>query len=728
VSGRAKQSGGAAARSASKGAESQGAVSKDAGAPAPRSDPQRRMHALGLVQPMDYVLHLPLRYEDETRVVAIATLRPGFPAQVEGEVLRCEVQYRPRKQLTAAIADGSGELQLRWLNFYPSQQKQLTIGRRLRARGEVRGGLFGREMVHPRISVAEAPLPDALTPIYPTTEGLHQTILRKAIAQALEQADLADTLPPAVCERYGLEPFEPSIRVLHAPPPGVSESELVERAHPAWKRIKFDELLAQQLSLAAARAARRLHKAPSLPLSTRADSLVRRLHAQLPFRLTGAQQRVVAEVAEDLAQKHPMHRLLQGDVGSGKTVVAALAAAQAIDAGAQVALMAPTELLAEQHFRKLVGWLQPLGIHVAWLSGSLGAKARREATAGIASGAVQLVVGTQALIQDHVEFERLGLSIVDEQHRFGVGQRLALNRKGEAGDAAARTAFKDAGKGTGPYRGSLVPHQLNMSATPIPRTLAMTFFADLDVSVIDELPPGRTPVVTKLVSDTRREEVIARIAQAVREGQQAYWVCPLVEESEALELQTAVDTYETMCAALPDIRVGLVHGRLPQAEKAHVMDAFRAGNVDLLVATTVIEVGVDVPNATLMVVEHAERFGLAQLHQLRGRVGRGAGESVCVLMYQGPLSPVARERLRTMFETDDGFEVARRDLAQRGPGEFLGTRQSGLALLRFADLENDSAIAEQAREAAAWLRDQYPDAARAHLLRWMRGREDFLRT
>ncbi|MDM9557774.1 ATP-dependent DNA helicase RecG [Bordetella petrii] len=676
----------------------------------PLTDVQRKLHSLGLATPGDCILHLPLRYEDETRVVPIASLRPGLPAQVEGEILRSEVLYRPRRQLTAVMGDGTGELQLRWLNFYPSQQKQLAIGRRLRARGEVRGGLFGREMVHPRMSSADAALPEALTPVYPSTEGLSQPSLRKAIAQALQQADLSDTLPPQALQRYGLMPFEPAIRLLHAPPPGVSEQDLVERGHPAWRRIKFDELLAQQLSLAAARAARRCIQAEPLPRQGGPGGLVERLYQALPFKLTGAQQRVVEEIAADLAKPYPMHRLLQGDVGSGKTVVAAIAAAQAIACGAQVALMAPTEILAEQHFHKLVAWLQPLGVNVAWLSGSQTAKARRQAAASAADGGVQLVVGTQALIQDHVEFHRLGLSIVDEQHRFGVGQRLALTRKGEV-----------------PH-GQTVPHQLNMSATPIPRTLAMTFFADLDVSVIDELPPGRTPVVTKLVSDSRRDEVIAHIASAVREGRQAYWVCPLVEESEALQLQTAVDTYEAMLADLPDLRLGLVHGRLPQADKAAVMQAFRDGEIDLLVATTVIEVGVDVPNASLMVIEHAERFGLAQLHQLRGRVGRGSAESVCVLLYQAPLSQVARQRLRAMFETSDGFEIARRDLEQRGPGEFLGTRQSGLALLRFADLEADVGIAEQARDAASWLRAEHPGAIEAHLARWMRGREDFLRT
>jgi len=636
-------------------------------------------------------------------------LRPGAWAQVEGEVLRSEVVLRPRRQLTATLADESGELGLRWLNFYPSQHKQLQAGKRLRARGEVRAGMFGLEMIHPHMGSAETPLPDALTPVYPTTEGLAQPALRRAIAQALEQADLSECLPPAVLRRYGLHPFDQAIRTLHTPAPDLSECELVEKAHPAWVRIKFDELLAQQLSLAAARAARREKRAQPLPREG-AASLIQRLLAVLPFSLTGAQRRVVDEIAADLEGTHPMHRLLQGDVGSGKTVVAALAAAQAIGNGAQVALMAPTELLAEQHFRRLVQWLEPLGVHVAWLAGSLPVKARRDALARLADGEASLVVGTQALIQDSVDFSALGLIIVDEQHRFGVGQRLALSRKGETPD--------DAG----------VPHQLNMSATPIPRTLAMTFFADLDVSVIDELPPGRTPVKTKLVADTRRAEVIQRVAQAARQGRQAYWVCPLVEESEALALQTAVDTHQTLCQELPDLRLGLVHGRLAPSEKALVMQAFRDGELDMLVATTVIEVGVDVPNASLMVIEHAERFGLAQLHQLRGRVGRGSAESVCVLLYQHPLSPIARERLRAMYETNDGFEIARRDLEQRGPGEFLGVRQSGMALLRFADLATDARIAEQARDAATVLRQTYPAAADAHLARWMRGREDYLRT
>ncbi len=674
------------------------------------TDVQKKLKRLGLVEADDFVLHLPIRYEDETQVVPIAQARPGSTAQVEGDIVHAEISYRPRRHLVAKIADASGELQLRWLNFYPSQHKQLIAGQPLRARGEVRGGSFGREIIHPRMSAARRALPEALTPVYPTTDGLAQPILRRALMQALDCADLSDTLPDDVREAEGLMAFESAVRVLHGPTPDIAEAALTERTHPAWTRIKFDELLAQQLSLAAARAARLEKRATPLPAKRGKTGLVARLVGSLPFALTQAQQRVVAEISADLGRNHPMHRLLQGDVGSGKTVVAALAAAQAVDAGAQVALMAPTEILAEQHYVKLSGWLTPLGVQVAWLSGSVPLKARRAAIAAAQSGQAQVLVGTQAVIQDHVEFLRLGLAIVDEQHRFGVGQRLALSRKGES-DTGVR-----------------VPHQLGMSATPIPRTLAMTVFADLDVSVIDALPPGRTPVVTKLLADSRRGELLHRIGEAARAGQQVYWVCPLVEESEAVELQNAVDTHERMVGELPDLRVGLIHGRLAPAEKAEVMRAFRAGELQVLVATTVIEVGVDVPNASLMVIEHAERFGLAQLHQLRGRVGRGAAESVCVLLYQAPLSMVARERLRAMFETNDGFEIARRDLAQRGPGEFLGKRQSGLALLRFADLDLDVALAESARARAADLRANRPEVAAAHLARWMRGREDFLRT
>jgi ATP-dependent DNA helicase RecG len=485
---------------------------------------------------------------------------------------------------------------------------------------------------------------------------------------------------------------------------------LMEHVHPAWIRIKFDELLAQQLSLAAARAARQSKQAQPYTHKTN-QSLVSKLLNSLPFKLTAAQMRVHKEIAADLGRSFPMYRLLQGDVGSGKTVVAALAALQAIEYGAQVALMAPTEILAEQHYVKLKSWCEPLGIKVCWLAGSVSTKDRREALQAIRSGEAKLVVGTQALIQEGVDFQSLGLIIVDEQHRFGVSQRLTLSRKGEHVDAT-----------------SWVPHQLTMSATPIPRTLAMTFYADLEVSSIDELPPGRSPVVTKLIASDRRSELIQHIAQACDKGQQTYWVCPLVEESETLDLQTAVDTHQDLTSALAGLNVGLVHGRLPTAEKAQVMQAFRIGEIDVLVATTVIEVGVDIPNASMMVIEHAERFGLAQLHQLRGRVGRGALQSVCVLLYQTPLSLIARQRLKAMYETQDGFEIAQRDLDLRGPGELLGARQSGMALLKFADLATDSGLVAIAREVAKDLRQYAPEVAEKHLDRWMRGREDFLRS
>ena len=676
----------------------------------PMSLTERKLLHLGLREPSDFVVHLPLRYEDETRIAAISDLRPGVPAQVEGEVIRSEVQLRPRRQLHAILQDDSGhQLALRWLNFYPSQQKQLAVGKRLRVRGEVRSGFGGYEMVHPKVSAAGGELPAALTPVYPTTDGLSQASLRKAIDKALGVADLSDTLPESLRERYGLIPFEQAIRILHHPPARISYADLIEREHPAWLRIKFDELLAQQLSLAAARAARRRQRAPAL--GRQAGELMDALRRSLPFQLTAAQERVIAEISADLGRGFPMHRLLQGDVGSGKTIVAAFAAAQAISGGRQVAIMAPTEILAEQHYHKLSGWLAPLGVRIAWLSGSLGGRARKDAMADIESGRAQLVVGTQALIQEKVSFAELGLAILDEQHRFGVGQRLELSRKGES-----------------PGAGPLIPHQLNMSATPIPRTLAMTFFADLDVSAIDELPPGRSPVLTKLIADTRRDDVLGSVVAEVRQGRQAYWVCPLVEESEALQLQTAVDTHARLVQALPDMRVGLVHGKLTAAAKQEIMQDFRDGRVDLLVATTVIEVGVDVPNASLMIIEHAERFGLAQLHQLRGRVGRGSRQSICVLMYQAPLSAIARQRLRAMYETADGFEISRRDLAQRGPGEFLGLRQSGQDLLRFASLDTDARIVEQVQEAVQDMTANHAVHVRAHLRRWMRYRQDLLRS
>ena len=669
-----------------------------------------KFERLGLTTPESLILHLPLRYEDETQIQDIAALRPGMSAQVEGEIVRSDVILKPRRQLTAVLRDDTAEVGLRWLTFYPSQQTQMQAGKRWRVRGEVRGGLYGYELIHPRISAPGAALSVALTPIYPTTDGLSQPSLRKAITQALGSAAMQDTLPAALLEKLDLMPFEEAVRTLHAPTPEMDAHALMEHEHPAWTRIKFDELLAQQLSLAAARAARQSKQAQ--PFTHKINqSLVAKLKNSLPFTLTGAQHRVSDEIAADLGRSFPMYRLLQGDVGSGKTVVAALAALQAIDHGAQVALMAPTEILAEQHYVKLKSWCDPLGIRVCWLAGSVSAKDRREALQAIRSGEAKLVVGTQALIQESVDFQALGLIIVDEQHRFGVTQRLTLSRKGE------HVGLTD-----------WVPHQLTMSATPIPRTLAMTFYADLEVSSIDELPPGRTPVVTKLIASDRRSELIQHIAQACDKEQQTYWVCPLVEESEALDLQTAVDTHKDLTEALVGFNVGLVHGRLPTAEKARVMQAFRMGEIDVLVATTVIEVGVDVPNASMMVIEHAERFGLAQLHQLRGRVGRGALQSVCVLLYQTPLSLIARQRLKAMYETQDGFEIAQRDLELRGPGELLGARQSGMALLKFADLATDSSLVNLAREVAKDLRQYAPEVVEKHLDRWMRGREDFLRS
>ncbi|MEK0435460.1 MAG: ATP-dependent helicase recG [Pseudomonadota bacterium] len=665
-----------------------------------------RLARLGLSSDMARVLHLPIRYEDETQLVLIseARQRHGDTVQIEGVVSDCDVQYRPRRQLIVKLQDDSGLLTLRFLNFYGSQVTQMAVGKRLRVRGEMRHGFFGDEMVHPVVKVihVDTPLPQALTPVYPAGEGLSQTVLRKAIDDAMSKIDWCDTLPESLRSSLDLLAFEPTIQLLHNPPPDIDADALLERTHPAWIRVKFDELLAQQLSMKRAQVARRQQGAPALSVE---GELSQALITSLPFSLTTAQQRVLQEIRADLQENYPMQRLLQGDVGSGKTVVAALAAAQAIDSGYQAALMAPTEILAEQHFRKIEAWLTPLGIEVAWLTGSLRKREKDNAKQRIESGDARLVIGTHALIQQEVEFARLGLVIVDEQHRFGVAQRLTLRNKGI----------------------DSVPHQLMMSATPIPRTLAMTYFADLEVSVIDELPPGRTPIVTRLVAQERRDEVIARVHAAALSGRQAYWVCPLIEESEALQLQTATETHALLSEALPDLKVGLVHGRLKPAEKQATMDAFAQGQLHLLVATTVIEVGVDVPNASLMVIEHAERFGLSQLHQLRGRVGRGDAASVCLLLFQGPLGPVAQQRLAIMRESSDGFEIARHDLAIRGPGEFLGARQSGQAMLRFADLEKDQWLVERARNVALTLLAQQPEVAEAHLARWLGAREDFLR-
>jgi len=660
-----------------------------------------KLEKLGLTCQADLVLHLPLRFEDETCITSIADAVPGVAAQFEVTVVSSEIAYRPRRQLLCRVEDDSGPLILRFLNFYPSQQKVLQPGARLRVFGEVRGGFLGAELVHPRFHVAhhDEPLPLALTPVYPTTAGLGQGTLRRLIERALNEVDLDETLPASMVQQLHLKDFAASVRSLHAPLAGLSPDQLAAAQRPAWQRIAFDELLAQQISLRQAYAARRARGAPPLAGDR---TLTCQLLASLPFKLTVAQQRVWQELAHDLAQPHPMQRLLQGDVGSGKTVLAALAMLQAVEAGHQAALMAPTEILAEQHYRKLSQWLTPLGLDIAWLSGSQKKRDKTAALAKVGAGETALVVGTHALIEEGVEFARLGLAIVDEQHRFGVRQRLALKQKG------------------------VQAHQLAMSATPIPRTLAMSYYADLDVSVLDELPSGRTPVVTKLVGAARRDEIVERMRALCREGRQAYWVCPLIEESEALQLKTAEETYAHLTSELPELHIGLVHGRLKPGEKAAVMAAFVGNEINLLVATTVIEVGVDVPNASLMVIEHAERFGLAQLHQLRGRVGRGVSESACVLLYAPPLSETARARLKVIYENSDGFEIARQDLHLRGPGEFIGARQSGLPLLRFADLE-DTALVAAARTAAEEMLAHWPEHVERHLARWLGGRAELLK-
>jgi len=681
---------------------------------------------LGIQRDFDLVLHLPMRYDDETRLYKIAGAPRGLAVLVEGVVVESAVKFRPKRQLVCSIEDDSGVLVMRFLNFYTSQMKQLAPGTRVRLYGEIRDGFFGAEMVHPRYRVvrADTPLSKTLTPVYPTTAGLSQANLQRVVRDAVSAGDLSDTLPANVLAAMKLPPFGRSVRLLHYPPQAIEQAALQDRTHPAWRRVKFDELLAQQLSMRIHYDRRKTVSAP--PLRPR-DKLTRALLAALPFELTRAQLKAASDIRRDLATPHPTQRLLQGDVGSGKTVVAALAALQALENGYQVAVMAPTEILAEQHFHKFSDWLKTLGVRIEWLTGSLLAKQKRTALERIATGDAQLAIGTHALFQEDVEFSKLGLAIIDEQHRFGVRQRLALRLKGSKPGIAAQ------------------PHQLMMSATPIPRTLAMSYYADLDVSVIDEMPPGRTPIVTRLIADARRDEVVQRVRDACVAGSQAYWVCPLIEETEAvvaastssarpsrarleaLQLQTALDTYDRLKSTFPEMTVGLVHGRLPTAEKAAVMQAFKEGAIQLLVATTVIEVGVDVPNATLMIIENAERMGLSQLHQLRGRVGRGGGNSTCILLYQQPLSMLARERLKIIYESTDGFEVARQDLRLRGPGEILGARQSGVPMLRFADLEKDLDLLEAARTAAAELLRDAPDVAQRHLQRWLGGKQQYLR-
>jgi ATP-dependent DNA helicase RecG len=895
---------------------------KTASAPA-KSAPQKALEKLGLVRPIDLALHIPMRYEDETQITPLKDCRDGDTAQIEGEVTSCEVVIRGRRQLVVMLDDGTDVCSLRFLHFYPSQLKQLAVGQRIRARGELRGGMFGWSMLHPACKSAGGVLPSALTPVYSTVAALPQNYLRKTVLSGLDQAGrsgaLQETIPEVFLKQTASMSgwtLQQSLSFLHYPAPDVSLAQLEDRSHPAWQRLKLEELLAQQLSqleskrerdaLRAPRLVSRVaatnsrtasatepadaavartallrdnssavHSGASITVASSTASLRDRLLAAIPFQLTAAQQRVCAEIAQDIARDVPMHRLLQGDVGSGKTVVAALAAAVCIDAGYQCALMAPTEILAEQHFSKLISWLEPLGITVARLSGSQKTKERRAMLALIASGEAALVVGTHAVIQEKVQFHKLALAIIDEQHRFGVKQRLALREKMQAGVDANPDVDTDMvlpplplgeGGGEGSQRmvkqgfeniknkenGQLVhvntaqaainnvvnsavqsptaiapaqihkaqtsaantnaaqhthsstfphsavpqqePHLLMMTATPIPRTLAMSYYADLDVSTIDELPPGRTPIITKVISDARRDEVVQRIRAQIEAGRQVYWVCPLIEESEAIDLTNATETHAELSAALqgtapspasmapaphtaaqsvdassatsrqasaatamqakssqinpaspsvslssntganPEyvpIQVGLLHSRMPPADKKAVMAQFTSGHMQVLVSTTVIEVGVDVPNASLMVIEHAERFGLSQLHQLRGRVGRGAAASACVLMYatgeSGKLGETARARLKAMADTNDGFEIAKQDLEIRGPGEFLGARQSGAALLRFADLTTDAQLLQTARQLAPRMLDQHKELAEKHIARWLCGRVDYLK-
>jgi ATP-dependent DNA helicase RecG len=662
-----------------------------------------RLARLGITQVQDLLFLLPTRYEDRTHVTALGSLTPGAHAVVEGEIQLTEVTYRRRRQLLCRISDGSGFLTLRFFHFTAAQQHALMRGLRLRCYGEVRRGPLGLEIVHPeyrRVNAEPEALEEALTPMYPATEGLTQPRLRMLIGQALGELggnlSVRDWLPPEVQRSLNLPALRDALELLHRPPRDQDHTQLLTGHHPAQRRLAFEELLAHQLSLRLRKL--RTEADPGLPLNDPSD-LAARLLAALPFQLTAAQQRARAEIDADLTGRHPMLRLLQGDVGCGKTVVAALAAARAVGSGQQVALMAPTELLAEQHWRNLSGWFKPLGLPVALLTGSQPARTRRSAEEAIASGEIQIIVGTHALFQKGINFAKLALIIVDEQHRFGVQQRMTLQEKGRAA--------------------GLMPHQLIMTATPIPRTLAMTAYADLDISVIDELPPGRTPVVTVVMADTRRHEVVQRILVACRSGRQAYWVCPLIDESEELRYQAAEETAIALREALPELKVELVHGRQPAAQKEAAMAAFKANRVQLLVATTVIEVGVDVANATLMIIENAERMGLAQLHQLRGRVGRGEEASMCVLLYRAPLSQLARARLRAIRETTDGFEIARRDLELRGPGELLGTRQTGLAQLRVADLARDTDLLPGVQKTAELMLRDYPDNITPLTTRWI---------
>ncbi|UCM61887.1 ATP-dependent DNA helicase RecG [Aeromonas hydrophila] len=668
---------------------------------------QEKLERLGLATVQDLLFHLPLRYEDRTQVWPIGDLPPGLHGAVEGEIQDTQLVMGRRRMLVCRISDGTGTLTLRFFNFTAAQKNSLSPGRLMRCFGEVRPGKYGLEMAHPEYKLLgeeqAGQTEEALTPVYPTTEGLRQLTLRSLTDQALAQLDLygVEELLPA-----GLYPQQidlaAALKLLHRPPPSVALALLESGQHPAQQRLVLEELLAHNLSVLKVRAQAQTQLARALKP---APALVEQLLAALPFTPTGAQNRVVAEIGRDLQQSHPMMRLVQGDVGSGKTLVAALAALQAIGNGCQVGLMAPTELLAEQHAINFAKWLEPLGIGVGWLAGKQKGKAREEALAAIADGSVKMVVGTHAIFQEQVVFQRLALVIIDEQHRFGVHQRLALREKGE--------------------REGVHPHQLIMTATPIPRTLAMTAYADLDTSIIDELPPGRTPITTVALPDSRRQDVIERVRLACEEGKQAYWVCTLIEESEVLECQAAEDTAAELQNLLPGLHIGLVHGRMRPVEKQRVMEEFKAGILQLLVATTVIEVGVDVPNASLMIIENPERLGLAQLHQLRGRVGRGSVASHCVLLYHAPLSKTAQSRLGVLRETNDGFLIAQRDLELRGPGELLGTRQTGLADLKIADLVRDQPLIPQVQKMARFLMDRHPNHVEPLIRRWLGLRDHY---
>ncbi|WP_150912275.1 ATP-dependent DNA helicase RecG [Marinobacter halotolerans] len=657
---------------------------------------------LGIHSLQDLLFHLPHRYEDRTHVIPMGQLRIGDVGVVEGEVMKADLVMGRRRSLQVTLKDSSGFLVMRFFHFNAAQKNQLSEGARVRCFGEVRPGRAGYEFYHPEYQVNPPPMPAqgqaTLTPVYPLTEGIQQPRVRSLCQQALtylRRYPIHDWLPSNIMEQYQLPGISEAVELVHSPPANAPVHLLMEGRHPAQQRLVMEELLAHQLSLLKVR--QQIQAREALPLLPTGD-LPERFLDGLPFRLTGAQRQVMSEIRQDLSQPVPMLRLVQGDVGSGKTVVAALAALQTIGAGAQVALMAPTEILAEQHYQNFRGWLEPLGIRLAWLSGKVKGKAREAALADVGSGEAAVVIGTHALFQDDVNFSRLALVIVDEQHRFGVHQRLALREKGVGG--------------------TLAPHQLIMTATPIPRTLAMSAYADLDTSVIDELPPGRKPIETIVIPDSRRDDVTDRVRQACRAGRQAYWVCTLIEESEALQCQAAEATAEELSARLPDLKVGLIHGRLKAAEKAQMMERFKEGELDLLVATTVIEVGVDVPNASLIIIENPERLGLAQLHQLRGRVGRGEEASFCVLMYHPPLSQNGKARLQALRDSQDGFVIAEKDLEIRGPGEVLGTRQTGMMQFRLADFERDKGWIEPVRAMAPSLLTQ-PERVDGLIRRWL---------